>query len=60
MSDPTEFGSSDESIEVDYIDYLDEFHPQLSNEDISEIESLQTDSLEVFQPLDFDNDDINI
>lgn len=59
MSDPSEFVSSDESIEVD-IDYLDEFHPQLSDEELSEIESIQTDTIEVFQPLDFDNDDISL
>jgi hypothetical protein len=55
MSDPSEFVSTDESSEVDYIDYLDEFHPQLSDEELLELESLQTDTIEVYQPLDFDD-----
>ena len=51
MSDPSEFASSDESIEVDYIDYLDEL---LSDDEIIEIESLQTDTIEVYSELDFE------
>jgi len=55
MADPSEFVSTDESGEVDYMDYLDEFHPQLSDDELLELESLQTDSIEVYQELDFDD-----
>lgn len=59
--DPTEFGSIDENIPEDYEDYLDEFHPPLNNEELSELEALECDyimveEIEGFQELNFEND----
>ena len=59
--DPSEFESSDEHVDEDYLDYLDEFHPPLSEDDLNELESLECDYIFVdqtsdFQELNFDND----
>lgn len=56
--DPSEFDSSDEHIDDDYIDYLDEMHPQLSDDNIDELagEYLIIEREDDFQELDFDDD----
>jgi hypothetical protein len=59
--DPSEFESSDEHVDEDYLDYLDEFHPPLNEDDLNELESLECDYIFVdqtsdFQELNFDND----
>lgn len=59
--DPSEFGSSDEHVDNDYIDYLDEMHPPLNEEDLNEIESLESDyiiveEIQEFSELNFEED----
>jgi len=59
--DPSEFDSIDEHIPDDYIDYLEEMHPPLNDEELNELEALECDYIfseednESFSELDFDD-----
>lgn len=62
MTDPSEFESIDEHIPEDYIDYLDEFHPPLSEEELNELEAMECDYIfvdngkDAFNELGFEDD----
>jgi len=51
--DPSEFGSIDENVPDDYIDYLDEMHPPLNDEELNELEALECDYIFTGNPESF-------
>lgn len=51
--DPSEFESADEHVDNDYIDYLEEMHPPINEDDLNELEYMETDYIIVEEIQEF-------